>query len=111
MPLHNFVCDKCMVSVQDESTKGVHTCPECGGDMRWDINISIHGNYRRPIHSDSLAISPTQRAEHEQKFPDIKLDDECRPIFDNFRSHDNYLKKTGFKKERQRLKPKSKRIA
>ena len=104
MVTHSFICDDCMVLVHDTNTKGIHKCPECGGDMRWDLNISIHGNYLRPVHSDSLAISPTQRAEHERMFPNIRLDDECRPIFDNFTNHDAYLKMTGFKKERQRLK-------
>lgn len=104
MAIHKFVCDVCHVLIQDENTDDVHKCPECGGDMRWDLNIGIHGNYKRPIHSDSLAISPSQRAEHERLFPDIRLDSECRPIFDHFGKHDAYLKKTGFKKERQRLK-------
>jgi len=111
MPVHNFVCDKCMVLIQDTNTKGIHKCPECGGDMRWDLNISIHGNYRIPIHSDSLAISPDQRAEHEQNFPNIKLDKQHRPIFDNFTAHESYMKKCNIVKERQKLKPKGVRIA
>lgn len=61
-------------------------------------NVAIHGNYKNPIHSDSLAIHPDQRAEHEQTFPNIKLDGQNRPIFDNFVDHENYLKKTGFVK-------------
>lgn len=104
MATHNFICDTCMIMVQDTNTKGVHVCPECGGDMRWDLNIGIHGNYKHPVHSDALAISPTQRAEHEQLFPNIRLDGQCRPIFDNFTDHEAYLKKTGFGKERQKLK-------
>ena len=111
MAIHSFVCDDCMILVEDENTKCVHVCPKCGGDMRWDLNISIHGNYRTPIHSDSLAIHPDQRAEHEQRFPYIRLDDEHRPVFDNFTNHERYLRETGFRKETQKLKPKGIRIA
>jgi len=67
--------------------------------------------YKRPIHSDSLAINPEQRKEHEQKFPDIKLDNQCRPIFDNFASHQRYLDKCNLVKERKKVKPKGVRIA
>ena len=111
MPVHNFVCDKCMILVQDADTKSIHKCPECGGDMRWDLNISIHGNYRTPIHSDSLAISPDQIAEHRQKFPNIELDKQCRPVFNQFREHQKYLDDCNIVKERQKLKSKGVRIA
>jgi len=111
MAIHSFVCDSCMIVVQDENTKCVHVCPECGKDMRWDLNIGIHGNYKRPIHSDALAINPSQRAEHERHFPNIRLDNQCRPIFEKFTDHEAYLKKTGFMKEIQKLKPRSKTIA
>lgn len=111
MPIHNFVCDDCMTLIQDEDTKCIHVCPDCGNDMRWDLNIGIHGNYRIPIHSDSLAISPDQRAEHEQRYPYIELDKQNRPIFDNFSAHEKYLKECNVVKERQKLKPKRVRIA
>lgn len=100
-----------MVLVQDTNTKGIHKCPECGGDLRWDLNISIHGNYRIPIHSDSLAISPGQRAEHLQKFPNIELDKQHRPVFNQFREHQKYLDDCNIVKERQKLKPRGVRIA
>lgn len=111
MPLHDFVCDECKVLLQDTTTKGVHKCPGCGSDMRWDIRVGIHGNYKRAIHSDSLAINPDQRSEHEQRFPNIKLDNQCRPIFDNFTAHQKYLNDCNLVKDRQKLKPKGVRIA
>lgn len=111
MALHSFVCDKCMIKVEDTTTKGIHKCPECGEDMRWDLNIGIHGNYKHPVHSDALAISPTQRAEHERLFPNIGLDSECRPIFDNFTQHEAYLKKCNLVKHTQKIKNKGVRIA
>ncbi|MEE8207651.1 MAG: hypothetical protein V3T88_01645 [Nitrosomonadaceae bacterium] len=104
MAIHRFICDPCKELVRDTTCRGIHKCPKCGGDMRVDCNVAIHGNYKHPVHSDALAISPTQRAEHEQLFPNIRLDNQCRPIFDNFTNHEAYLKKTGFGKERQRLK-------
>lgn len=111
MPLHNFICDKCNIITQDVTMKGIHECPECGEDMRWDCRVGIHGNYRTPIHSDALAISPTQKAEHERLFPNVRLDGDCRPVFDKFVDHENYMKKVGVTKRRQKIKTKGKRIA
>lgn len=110
MATHRFVCN-CGGVIEDNTTKGIHVCPECGEDMALDCRIAIHGNYRTPIHSDSMAISPTQRAEHERLFPDIRLDDQCRPTFDNFTKHKNYMRKCGIVKHSQKIKPKSERIA
>lgn len=67
-------------------------------------------SYSKPIVSDSLAISPDQIAEHGKHFPDVGLTSEGQPIFENYKQHDNYLRKTGFIKNRQKLKPKGKRI-
>lgn len=111
MVLHKFICGKCTVTVTDFNTRDAHKCPICGHNMRWDLNFAIQGNYKHPIHSDAMAINPEQRAEHEQLFPNICLDGQCRPIFDNFRDHENYLKKTGFVKHPQKIKSKGKRIA
>lgn len=54
--------------------------------------------YSKTIWSDSLAISPTQIEEHKRLFPDIPVDLQGRPGFDNFPDHDKYLEKTGFVK-------------
>ncbi len=110
MVIHHFTCDDCVITVEDTNTKGVHSCPRCGGDMRWNLNIGIHGNYKNPIHSDSLAINPSQRAEHEKLFPNIRIDKQNRPVFENYVDHENYLKKTGHVKLPKKIKPKSERI-
>ena len=110
MAIHYFVCDDCNEMVSDTDTKTIHKCPYCHKDMRWDLNFATHGNYKHPVHSDSLAINPNQRAEHERLFPNIRLDGQNRPIFRNFTQHEDYLKKTGFVKVAQKLKPKGKRI-
>lgn len=61
-------------------------------------------NYSHPIHSDSLAISPAQVAEHKKMFPNIKIDSDCRPVFDNYVEHDKYLQKCGFVKGKQKIR-------
>ena len=102
MAVHRFICDDCGITIEDSNTKFAHSCPKCHSEMRWDLSIGIHGNYQNPIHSDALAIHPDQRAEHEREFPNVRLDGECRPVFDNYVDHEAYLKKTGFIKTRQK---------
>jgi len=110
MALHNFVCDDCGVNVTDTQTKEMHYCPKCGAAMRWDLRVNFRCNYKHPIHSDSLAVPLQQVEEHRRQFPDIELDKEGRPIFNNYNDHEAYLEKTGFVKLPQKLKPQSTRI-
>jgi hypothetical protein len=71
----------------------------------------VHSDsYRKPIHSDALAIHPSQRREHEQKYPDVKLDSENRPILDSYKKHDDYLEKRGVYKPPGRNRRKLKQI-
>lgn len=89
-------------------------CEGCHVRMKRDFraenkNVGDH-DYSRPIHSDALAISPMQVEEHKRHFPDIKIDNEGRPIFDNFKKHDDYLKKTGAQKLRQKRKRRGRKI-
>ena len=113
MVVHSVKCPHCdaidehVQTMRNANRK--HKCPECDTTMvrDWSADVPfVSGghDYRRAIHSDSLAISPDQRAAHEKQFPYIKLDSECRPIFDNFKNHERYLKETNFKKEPQRIK-------
>jgi len=44
-------------------------------------------------------------------FPNIELDNQNRPVFDNFQSHQKYLNKCNLVKERKKVKPKGVRIA
>ena len=111
MAVHSFVC-KCGVQIEDTTTKGIHKCPKCKKDMALDCRVAIHGNYRHPVHSDAMAISPTQVAEHKRLFPDIAIDKQCRPVFDNFTKHEKYMKKCGIVKTPQKIKRSgAKRIA
>lgn len=86
-------------------------CSVCGKKMYRVYSFNVGDKeYAKPLHSDSLAITPAQVAEHKKHFPDIKIDDECRPIFESYKQHDNYLKKTGFVKEPQKIRNRGKKI-
>lgn len=110
MAIHSFVCGVCKIIVEDINTKIVHVCPRCGKDMRWDVRItSIKGDYS--LVSSSLAVNPSQIKEHRELFPDVNVLPDGRLHFTSFKSHDNYLKKTGFEKRPQKIKTKGIRIA
>ena len=114
MPIYSYACDGC--SKKDMVVKSVaqydrqESCPDCGRTMRRDIaadapNVSSRGSlYASPIHSDSLAIVPSQIAEHRRLFPYIEIDSMCRPIFDNYPDHKKYLEATGFVNRRPRVR-------
>ena len=87
-------------------------CSKCGGQMYREYSFHTpKDSYSKPIASDSLAINPDQIAEHREQFPDIEVRPDGVPVFDKFSQHENYLRKTGFIKHRQKLKPKGERIA
>lgn len=119
MPLYSFVCPKC--GNKEERVRAMKNadkkcmCTECGTktnrDFTADIPFASGGDYKKPIHSDSLAINPSQRAEHEQRFPNIKLDKQCRPVFSSFSAHQKYLNDCNLVKDRKKIKPHGKRIA
>jgi putative FmdB family regulatory protein len=110
MPTYCFVCPEC--GFTGETVRPLKEyykpfkCSECKTEMVRDYQaeaVNISGrDYRRPIVSDSLAISPEQIAEHKQLFPDIQVTSEGQPVFDNYSQHNKYLEKTGFRKKRKR---------
>lgn len=102
MPLHVFICDKCNVSITDNTTKGVHKCPKCGGDMRWDLTgIGItKGDYNHV--SDALAIHPSQITEHRQKFPGVDVLPDGRIHFTSVKQHSDYIEKCNIHKPMNR---------
>lgn len=118
MPTYSFACScgiktECVRAMKDSNKRCM--CTSCGAKMNRNLRADLpfaSGDYHQgAIHSDSLAISPDQRAEHLQKFPNIKLDSQCRPVFDNFQKHQAYLDKCNIVKERKKIKPKGVRIA
>jgi len=112
MPCYCFFCPDCSKSVElvlhISEVSNEHKC-ECGGTLRQDYRAkNIHDvgdrQYHTPIHSDALAINPDQIEEHRREFPDVKIDNEGRPVFETYTQHEAYLKKTGFQKLPQKKK-------
>lgn len=118
MPEYCFVCNNCgskwsEVRPMVESGKSA-TCAICHGPMRRDFGNEAKyasTDYAKPLISDSLAMHPDQIAEHNRRFPDIKVHSDGRPQFDNPKQHDKYLKETGFvKAPKKRKRSQAKRI-
>jgi len=80
-------------------------------DFKADLFATPNDSYRVPLHSDALAVAPSQRKEHQQKFPYIELDKKCRPILDNFRDHERYLKESGCVKNPGKNKRRSTKVS
>lgn len=118
MPMYHYQCRGCDYVFREirtiDARNDLTHCPNCKSLAERSSGTespSIRGkNYSHPLHSDSLAISPSQIAEHRKLFPNIKIDGEGRPIFKNYRQHDDYLETCGFDKKEQRIKPKGRRI-
>ena len=115
MPQYDFACEcghKQSVIWPMSRSNELLKCVQCGGQMYREYNFHTpKDSYSKPIASDSLAINPEQIPEHRKKFPDVNVLPDGRPVFDNYKQHDDYLKKTGFIKKRQKIKIKGERIA
>lgn len=116
MPLYTYVCPVC--GIQEEKHLPMnHKKPQhCTQDMVRDYqadapNIGGCTEYHKPLVSDSLAVNPDQINEHKKEFPDIEITPAGQPIFTNFKQHDGYLKKTGFRKVPQRIRRKGTKIS
>lgn len=108
--IHEFICNNCRVMVEDSNTKGVHICPECGKDMRWDLHgIGIApGDYNHV--SESLAISPSQIPEHRVSFPGVDVLSDGRIHFTSVKQQSNYIEKCGFHKHPKKTKTKKRSL-
>lgn len=109
---HSDHCSECGQLCSKIKQEERFKCPDCGSQMSYfeyeDFNEAeftdfaapevIDGHYREPLHSDTLAINPEQVAEHKEHFPNIELDDECRPVFHTVKEHEEYLEKCGIHK-------------
>ena len=62
------------------------------------------GTYLHTKYSDAMAVSMSQIAEHKVLFPDIKMDNQGRPGFDNVQQQDKYLNTCGMVKHPQKIK-------
>jgi len=121
MPQYCYICPKCNIPVSfikpmAEANKN-EWCPRCGFILRRDFkNEGVlvgagRRSYHKPIVSDSMAVAPNQVAEHRKLFPDVKMLDDGRPVFDNFSDHEAYMKKCNVEKVPQKTKKRGKRIA
>lgn len=120
MPRYIFSCFSCGAKDEKicpiaERNNDVPVCQNCGGHMERDYNAQApminNRPYSKPLHSDSLAINPSQIAEHRKRFPGVEIDGQCRPVFTNAAQHDKYMDKCGVQKLPQRIKRRGKVIA
>jgi len=121
MPRYEYVCPKC--GNETEAIKPMveadtlEPCDVCGTIMVHDFqaeNVLVGAgrrSYHKPIVSDSMAVAPNQVAEHRRLFPDVKVLDDGRPVFDNFSDHEKYMKKCNIEKVPQKTKKRGKRIS
>lgn len=118
MPAYCYVCQWC--GRREEivrSMRDPEQVPICGcrGELMARefqaecVNVGDR-EYRKPIVSNALAVSPNQVVEHRQLFPDIEMTPEGQPVFRDYRQHDAYLKKIGAVKNPQRQRSRGKRI-
>lgn len=87
-------------------------CPTCG-EPQYLVYTSRQfcggsGGYK--LVSAALAISPSQIRAHKKLYPDVGVFPDGQLGFTSFRSHDEYLEKTGFVKHAQKIKVKGKII-
>ncbi len=111
MPIHNFSCPECGTKIEDNTSKGIHKCPECRSDMNWDCgNVGIsEGDYNHT--SASLAINPCQTKAHKKLFPGIDVKPDGQIHFNSVKQQSDYCDKTGFTKMPQKIKQKGVRIS
>ena len=102
--IYPFKCEGCGLTVDficpHEELKGKDkTCINCSAKLVRDWRAGmprVHANsYATPIHSDSLGLVPDQVEEHRRLYPKIPIDEKCRPVFENYADHDEYLEQTG----------------
>ena len=105
--IYCFRCPKC--GKAEESVRTIaqrhapQPCPGCGLPMERDPRaelVGVRGEYKQPIISDSLGIHPDDIPEHRQKFPDIDITSDGRPILRSLAQKRSYLKRIGWRDAR-----------
>jgi hypothetical protein len=109
MPFYTYICGVCGDNKEIVKSIKDDTIPKCCGqnmnrDYKTDLPFSGNHEYGTSLHSDSLAVAPSQVEEHKRLFPDVALDSQCRPILTNVQQHDSYINARGFEKLEQRHK-------
>jgi putative FmdB family regulatory protein len=104
MPLYVYKCPKCgfvdEISKPMSASNTVETCRQCGVVLDRDYTAEVrttNSDYDNghEIHSDSLAIHPSQIEEHHKRYPNVPLDRACRPVFTSVRQREKYLEGRG----------------
>ena len=109
MAIQHFTCLKCNTKIEDDNSEGVHSCPQCGADMRWDCGGGIaEGDYSHV--SASLAINPCQTRAHKKLFPGVDVLSDGQIRFNSVKQQSDYCDKTGFDKVTQKICQKGVRI-
>lgn len=120
MPRYCYICPECDKAIEIINSIAEVTKPQyciCGAKLKRNFQAESvlvgagRRSYHKPIVSDSLAMNPNQIAEHRRAFPDIKVLDDGRPVFDNFADHEKYLQKCNIEKVPQKKKRRGKKIA
>ena len=117
MPRYEYYCEECIYTIEVikpmEQSEDDIICPDCDSFMVKLLSTGVstpNKDYSRMIVSHSLAMNPIQIPEHNRLFPDIKVRADGCPVFDNFKIHDDYLKKMGIQKDCQRNRMRGKVI-
>lgn len=117
MPRYDYDCNNCGGKVEIiksmSSYNADEKCPICDATMTKQMSTGIgtpNRDYSRVVVSHSLGMCPTQIAEHNRLFPDIKVRADGVPVFENFKAHDDYCKKTGVEKAPQRNRPQTRKV-
>ena len=109
-------CSECGRPFEPEIHEEQFICPKCGYLLKLTEFVDeseqapeiMGAQYKKPVHSDSLGLMPSQVAEHRKKFPYIPIDGENRPVFTNKTDHEKYMKECGIVNNPSRNKPKRK---
>lgn len=93
MPTYVYQCPKCLATVElirpmNQRNK-LPVCPDdqAHGRMRRSVGLERCGtdckDWRKPVLSESMGVSPSQVAEHRRQHPDIPLTDTGEIIIRN----------------------------
>ncbi|MBE3119231.1 MAG: hypothetical protein IMZ50_10820 [Candidatus Atribacteria bacterium] len=66
------------------------------GEEPTDEAPAVHGEYKVPIHMESMAIPPDEVAEHRRRYPWIDITNDGTPIATNRAQKLRYLKSQGY---------------
>jgi len=103
------ICERCRISEKSRAERRIK-CPVCGKYMVWKSGIGIaNGDYNH--YSESMAINPSQIAEHKAAFPNVDVLPDGRIHFTSVKQQERYVDKCGFHKHVKKSKPRSVRIA